>query len=241
MASEPIAVITGGAGALGSALAELLVTRSYKVALFDTEASKTRADDVAARLGKDRAIALAGDFGLATAWQGALDATKRAFGGLPTHAALVAGGWDGGAPLHAANDDDDAYERMTRLNVDTTYRALRALLPGMVQQKHGSVVVVGSRAIERPWTSAGAATYAASKAAAVTMAQAVAAEVLHDGVRVNAILPSTMDTKANRAAMPDADPSKWVALSSAAAVIAFLFSDDARDVTGAAIPVYGRV
>ena len=73
------------------------------------------------------------------------------------------------------------------------------------------------------------------------MAEAVAAEVLQDGVRINSILPSTMDTAANRASMPDADPKKWVALSSAAAVIAFLFSDDSRDVSGAALPVYGRV
>jgi NAD(P)-dependent dehydrogenase (short-subunit alcohol dehydrogenase family) len=111
----------------------------------------------------------------------------------------------------------------------------------MVQAKQGSIVVVGSRAVHRPWTSGGAAAYAASKAAVVTMAETVAAEVLQDGVRINAILPSTMDTAANRAAMPDADPKKWVALSSAAAVIAFLFSDDARDVSGAALPVYGRV
>jgi NAD(P)-dependent dehydrogenase (short-subunit alcohol dehydrogenase family) len=111
----------------------------------------------------------------------------------------------------------------------------------MVEAKQGSIVVVGSRAVERPWTSAGAAAYAAAKAAVVTMAETVATEVLEHGVRVNAILPSTMDTAANRAAMPDADPSRWVALSSAAAVIAFLFSDDARDVSGAAIPVYGRV
>ncbi len=130
---------------------------------------------------------------------------------------------------------------MTRFNVEPAYRALRALLPPMVERKRGSIVVVGSRAVDRPWTSGGAAAYAASKAAVVTMAQAVAQEVLLDGVRINAILPSIMDTRANRASMPDADPSKWVSLESAAGVIAFLLSDEARDVTGAAVPVYGRV
>lgn len=240
MATERIAAITGGAGALGSALAELLVARGYRVALFDVDKSKARGEEIAARLGKERALAFAGDFGEAATWDAALDATKRAFGALPTHGALIAGGWDGGTPLHAEKDDA-TYERMMRSNVDTVYRALRALLPSMVEAKEGSIVVVGSRAVERPWTSTGASAYAAAKSAVVTMARTVAAEVLQEGVRVNAILPSTMDTAANRAAMPDADPKKWVPLSSAAAVIAFLFSEDARDVSGAAIPVYGRV
>src|SRR5262249_6398369 len=122
----------------------------------------------------------------------------------------------------------------------TARHALRALLPAMVEARAGSVVVVGSRVVERPWTSAGAAAYAASKAAVVTLAQTVAAEVLKDGVRVNAVLPSTLDTAANRRAMPKADPATWVTTESLAKVIAFLLSDDARDISGAAIPVYGR-
>jgi NAD(P)-dependent dehydrogenase (short-subunit alcohol dehydrogenase family) len=101
-------------------------------------------------------------------------------------------------------------------------------------------VVIGSRAVERPWTSGGAAAYAASKAAVVTLAQAIAAEVLAHGVRVNAVLPSIIDTPANRSGMPGADPSAWVSPESLSRVIAFLLSDDARDVSGAAIPVYGR-
>ncbi|MGD0529244.1 MAG: SDR family oxidoreductase, partial [Polyangiaceae bacterium] len=116
----------------------------------------------------------------------------------------------------------------------------RALLPPMVAKKHGSIVVMGSRAAVEPATSAGSAAYAASKAAVVALAQAVAAEVLSAGVRVNAVLPSTMDTPANRAAMPKVDPAKWVSLPSAAGVVAFLLSDEARDISGVALPVYGR-
>lgn len=234
-----IAAITGGAGALGSALAKTLVARGYKVALFDTERSKDRLDTLVKELGKDKAYGHANDFANAAAWTAAIEATRAALGGLPTHGALIAGGWDGGMPVHEAKDES-GYERMMRTNVDTVYRALRALLPAMVAAKHGSIVVIGSRAVERPWTSAGAAAYAASKAAAVTLAQTVAQEVLDHGVRINAILPSTMDTPANRAGTPDADPTKWVSLPSAAGVIAFLLGDDARDVSGAAIPVYGR-
>jgi NAD(P)-dependent dehydrogenase (short-subunit alcohol dehydrogenase family) len=234
-----ICAITGAAGALGSTLAPRLASEGYRVALFDTDEAKARLDAIVAQLGAGDAYAHAGDFAQKETWEAALDGTKRALGGLPTHAALVAGGWAGGAPLHAAKDDD-AYDAMMRANVDTAYRALRALLPAMVAGGAGAVVVVGSRAIERPWTSAGSAAYAASKAAVVTMAQAVAQEVLDEGVRVNAILPSTMDTPANRASMPSVDPSKWVTLDSAAGVIAFLLSDAARDITGAALPIYGR-
>ena len=234
-----IVAITGGAGALGSALAAHLVGKGYRVAILDTERAKDRLAQLAGALGKEHALGHAGDFSLAATWDGALAATKAAFGALPTHGVLVAGGWDGGAPLHAAKDDT-GYAKMIALNVDTAYHALRALLPSMVEAKHGSVVVVGSRAVERPWTSTGSAAYAASKAAVVTMAQTVAQEVLEHGVRINAILPSTMDTPANRSSMPAADPTKWVSLDSASSVIAFLLSEDARDVSGAVIPVYGR-
>ena len=237
--NDRIVAITGGAGALGSALAAHLVGQGYRVALFDTELAKDRLAQIVKQLGAGNAMGHPGDFATAATWESALAATQAAFGALPTHGALIAGGWDGGAPLHAAKDDS-AYQKMIALNVDTAYRALRSLLPSMVERKRGSIVVVGSRAVERPWTSAGAAAYGASKAAVVAMAQAVAQEVLEHGVRINAILPSTLDTPANRASMPDADPSKWVALESASAVITFLLSDDARDVSGAALPVYGR-
>jgi NAD(P)-dependent dehydrogenase (short-subunit alcohol dehydrogenase family) len=129
---------------------------------------------------------------------------------------------------------------MMDANLETVHRSLRALLPPMVARKHGSIVAIGSRAAVDPASSAKAAAYAASKAATVALVQAVAAEVREHGVRVNAVLPSTMDTPANRAAMPNADPARWVSLPSAASVIAFLLSDEARDISGAAIPVYGR-
>ena len=234
-----IVAITGGAGALGSTLATTLAASGYRVALLDIEAAKARLDKLASDLGSDNAIAITGDFGAAATWDGALSAITAKFGAAPTHGALIAGGWAGGAALHQTKDDA-AYEQMKTQNLDTAYRALRALLPAMVEKKAGAIVVVGSRAVERPWTSGGAAAYGATKAAVVALAEITAKEVLAHGVRVNAILPSTMDTHANRKAMPDADPSTWVSLESASGVIAFLLSDAARDVSGAAIPVYGR-
>jgi NAD(P)-dependent dehydrogenase (short-subunit alcohol dehydrogenase family) len=100
------------------------------------------------------------------------------------------------------------------------------------------VVCVGSRAALRPF--AGAAGYVAAKAATIAFAQAVAVEYADDRVRCNAILPSVIDTPANRAAMPDADWSRWVAPAQLAGVIAHLCSDDGAATSGAAIPVYGR-
>src|SRR5688500_18829073 len=173
-----IAAITGGAGALGSTLASLLVTKGYKVALSDTERAKDRLTALVSELGKDKAVAHAGDFAEAATWTAALEATKAAFGGLPTHGALVAGGWAGGKSLHEA--EESTYEQMVRSNLGTAYRALRALLPSMVANKKGSIVVVGSRAAVRPYTSANAAAYAAAKAGVVAMAEAVAQEVLLD-------------------------------------------------------------
>jgi NAD(P)-dependent dehydrogenase (short-subunit alcohol dehydrogenase family) len=229
-------VITGAAGALGSAAARRLSKAGWKVALLSRAAEVAQTRALAEELG--RAVALDLDVGDAEAWKGALGRIEAELG-PPVGAALIAGTWQGGTPLYAETDDG-VWRAMIETNLGTTHASLRALLPGMVARKKGSVVVIGSRAVERPWTSASASAYGASKAAVVALAQTVAAEVLESGVRVNAILPSTLDTAANRRAMPDADPSRWVTTESAAGVIAFLLADEARDISGAAIPVYGR-
>jgi NAD(P)-dependent dehydrogenase (short-subunit alcohol dehydrogenase family) len=236
MANEGSMIVTGAAGALGSATARRLAKLGWGVALVSraAEAEQTRA--LAKELG--RALAVDLDVGDAEAWKPALAGIERELGPA-AGGALIAGTWQGGTPLHAETDDR-IWRAMNATNVDTTHASLRALLPGMVARGKGSIVVIGSRAVERPWTSASASAYGASKAAVVALAQAVAAEVLAKGVRVNAILPSTLDTAANRRAMPDVDPTTWVTTDSAAAVISFLLSDDARDISGAAIPVYGR-
>jgi NAD(P)-dependent dehydrogenase (short-subunit alcohol dehydrogenase family) len=231
-----VALVTGAAGALGAQVARTLSERGHKVALLDSTASAARLDDLASALGN--ACAVAGDLASESTWREAASRIERELGAAPSLAALIAGAWRGGRPLHE-EENDDTWRAMMTANVETVYRGLRALLPAMVASGHGSVVVVGSRAAAEPWTSAGSAAYAASKASVVALAQAAAAEVRDRGVRVNAILPSTLDTPANRKAMPGADPTRWVTLASAASVVAFLLSDDARDVRGAALPVYG--
>lgn len=217
-------LITGAGGALGSELARVLVARGHEVGLLDRSAAAVEA--IAQETGGVPLVLGEGGIARAVAAFGPIDG-----------AALVAGGWAGGKPLH---EGDASLASMIEVNTTTVQDAFAALLPGMVAAKRGSVVVVGSRNVERPWQGAGSAAYTASKAAAVALAQAAAAEVLPFGVRINAVLVSTMDTPGNRAAMPKVDPATWVSTGSVAGVVAFLLSDDARDVSGAALPIYGR-
>jgi len=232
-----VALVTGAAGALGAEVARTLSSGGCKLALAGSQRGAPRLRELAAALGG--ASIVVGDVAAGATWAEAMPRIERELGSAPTLGALIAGGWRGGKPLHEETDDD-TWRAMMTANLDTVHATLRAILPSMVARKRGSVVVVGSRAAEQPETSARAAAYAASKAAVVALAQAVAAEVLDEGVRINAVLPSTIDTPANRASMPKADASRWVSLPSAAGVIAFLLSDGARDITGAAVPLYGR-
>jgi NAD(P)-dependent dehydrogenase (short-subunit alcohol dehydrogenase family) len=225
-------LVTGAGGALGSSVVRTLAARGHKVALVDRSAGAI--EKLAAEVSGVFAVV---DDASRESFAEAL-ASCEASGGEPVSgAALVAGGWAGG---RAAHEGDASLSDMLESNLRTVESAFAALLPGMVARRKGSLVLIGSRNVERPWAGKGSAAYTASKAAAVSYAQAVAAEVLEHGVRVNAILISTMDTPANRRGMPEVDPTTWVSTESAAGVVAFLLSDDARDISGAAIPVYGR-
>jgi NAD(P)-dependent dehydrogenase (short-subunit alcohol dehydrogenase family) len=229
-----ITVVTGAAGALGSEVTRVLLERGHRVAALDLPSARLEA---LARPGS--CLPLGMNLTSESAWAEAMLRIEKELG-APTGAVLCAGGWTGGAPVHRTPPDDGAFRRMLDVNLETAERSIHALVPGMTARRTGSIVVIGSRVVDRPWESAGAAAYAAAKTAVVAYAEAVAAEVLDFGVRVNAVLPSVIDTPANRAAMPKADPIRWVSPESLARVIAFLLSDEARDISGAAIPVYAR-
>jgi NAD(P)-dependent dehydrogenase (short-subunit alcohol dehydrogenase family) len=229
------AVITGAAGALGSQVASTLASRGMKLVLVDRPEARARLDEIAKAT---NGFAAPADITKSDAWGPLLAGAEKALGEPATHAALIAGTWTGGKPMYEL--DDAVFAQMIATNLETAYRTMRALLPGMVARKSGSIVVVGARAAIAPETAAGSAAYAAAKAGVVALMKATAAEVLAHGVRLNAVLPSTMDTPANRRGMPNADFAKWVATSSVADVIAFLLSDAARDVSGSAVPVFGQ-
>jgi NAD(P)-dependent dehydrogenase (short-subunit alcohol dehydrogenase family) len=234
MAKEAV-VVTGASGALGGTLVRALAQGEARVVAIARGIEQARLDE---ELGAGRALAAAFDLSSRPAWA-ELDRRLSSEGLEPSGAVLAAGAWRGGKKLHEETDDA-AWTAMLAANLETARVSLQALLPGMVERKRGSIVLVGSRAAERPWESAKAAAYAASKAAVVALAGAVAAEVRQAGVRVNVILPSTIDTPQNRASMPKADVSRWVTPESIADVAKFLLSDAARDISGAVIPVYGQ-
>jgi NAD(P)-dependent dehydrogenase (short-subunit alcohol dehydrogenase family) len=232
--TQAVTVVTGANGALGAALVERLVAEHAVIAL---ERSKT-GQSLVSRLGPSL-VKVQANVSDPSALSGALAQAEAELGAI-TGAVLTAGAWRGGnqfAEPQAAAD----YRFVMEANLDSANVALRALLPGLLARKHGSVVLIGSRSGVRPFSAPGDAAYAASKAALTALAQAIAAEVLSSGVRVNLVMPSTIDTAANRKAMPDADHSRWVTTDSLADVIGFLLSDKARDISGAALPVYGRV
>lgn len=146
------------------------------------------------------------------------------------------GGYAGG--VKAWQQDDDTWNRMLTLNLRAGNSLIHAVVPAMLAQHAGAIVQVNAKAAVDH--GAGAAAYAASKAASLAMTDSLAADLKGTGVRVNSILPSIIDTPANRASMPDANFDTWPKPEDLASVILFLCSDASRVIHGAAIPVYGN-
>ena len=231
MATGGAIVVTGGTGGLGLGVCRVLQqTGRPLVVTWVLERELERAREA---LGPDADLRRADvtDPAQMDALAGELDAGE----GVWALAHLV-GGYRDGDPV--ASLDLDAWDQQMDLNVRSAAVAMRAFLPAMVRRGGGRVVAVSSRAALRPF--AGASAYAASKAALIALVAAASEEVKHDGVTVNCILPSVIDTPANRAAQGDADHSRWVKPEEIGNVIRFLASPEASAVTGAAIPVYGR-
>jgi NAD(P)-dependent dehydrogenase (short-subunit alcohol dehydrogenase family) len=162
-------------------------------------------------------------------------ATQKQFGRVDILLNL-AGGFGGGKPVSDSADDD--LNKMLDINLRTAYNLSRAAVKPMMAQKWGRIINVASRdALHgRPNYSA----YAISKAAVLRLTESMAAEVQDDYITVNAILPGTIDTEANRKNSPDADFSKWVKPAEIAATLLFLASEGAAAINGAAIPLFGR-
>ena len=220
-------VITGALGALGQVVTDVALARGVKVAGVDHAQAQAPASSERLELG---GVDLT-DAAQATK---AIDAAAKHFGKLDALINIA-----GGFAFETVGDGDaKTWERMFALNVMTARNASHAALPHLAKSGAGRIINVGAMGALQ--AGAGMGPYAASKAGVHRLTEALAAE-WKGKVTVNAVLPSTIDTPANRASMPKADFAKWVAPQELAEVILFLASDAASAVTGALIPVNGRV
>lgn len=224
-------LVAGGAGALGSAVVTELRRRGWDVTVLD----RHEHDDPGAALPGDGAGG-----GLAYVQADLLDqrsaaAAVESVAGLKAVVNLV-GGFAMGPKV--GESDLDEFEFMLRLNLFPAFNLARAAMPRLVDAGGGAFVCVSARAALEPF--AGAAGYITAKAGILAFVRSLHAEYHCDGVRANAILPSVIDTPANRDSMPDSDWSRWVSPEQIARVIASLCSDDFAPTSGAAVPVYGR-
>jgi NAD(P)-dependent dehydrogenase (short-subunit alcohol dehydrogenase family) len=222
-----VVVVTGALGALGKVVAEQALARGARVAGIDHAPSQAAATPNRLEIGSV-------DLADAAQAKKAIEAAASHFGKLDA-LINIAGGF---AFETIADGDSKTWQRMYALNVLTALNASRSAIPHLMASGAGRIINIG--AIGALQASAGMGPYAASKAGVHRLTEALAAE-LKGKITVNAVLPSTIDTAANRAGMPKADFSKWVTPKELADVILFLASDAASAVTGALLPVSGRV
>lgn len=221
------ALVTGASGGLGTHVTRALLEAGAKVAGLAPHIQKSDFDH-------PLFIALPVQISNLESAKAAVDAAVARLGRLDILAHLV-GGFAGGKRVDET--DDATWQRMFDLNLTSAFHALRAVIPHMRRAKAGRIIAIGSRAAVDPGPTL--AAYNASKAALVSLIRTVALENKDAGITANVILPGTMDTPANRQSDPHADFSKWVQPATIANLIVWLASDQAKDVTGAVIPVYG--
>lgn len=231
---DKVALIAGGTGGLGSAVSQAFLAEGAKVIV--TYRRKQEFDDLKKIIGSGASNPVAFDVDVTDhAAVQKLISTIASENGSVDFLVSTVGAYAGGVKLWETRPD--VFDQQLRLNLISGYVLCRAVVPLMLKQRSGAIVSVASKAAVDH--AAGAAAYAASKAAAVAMMDSLAADLKATGVRVNSVLPSIIDTPANRNAMPGADFAKWPKPEDIARVILFLCSDDARLIHGAAIPVYG--
>ena len=223
-------LVAGGTGALGAGVLRVLLEAGHPVtASWLVEKERKR---VEREFGDADGLTLVeADLMEAAGAEAAVAAT-------PDLGAVVnlVGGFSAGPLAHET--DLEEFERMLRLNLRPGFLLVRAAFPRLLEAGGGAYVGVSARPALRPFR--GASAYVTAKAAVLAFVKALDADYGADGIRCNAILPSVIDTPANRAATPDADFSKWVKPDEIGRVVRFLVSDECAPTSGAGIPVYGR-
>jgi len=224
--SNQTVVVTGTSGNLGGTVARAFAARDANVVLV------ARHVDAMAGVRLERQLAVAADLVQQADAERVAAETMTRFGRIDV-LCNIAGGFRMGAPVHETTDE--IWNLLLDLNVVTMLNMVRAIVPRMLAQGGGRIVNVAANAALRG--TAGMGAYCATKSAVIRLTESMAAELRERNVNVNCVLPTTLDTPENRAAMPKADPSRWVPLDDLAQTIVFLASPGARAIHGAALPV----
>jgi NAD(P)-dependent dehydrogenase (short-subunit alcohol dehydrogenase family) len=225
-------LVTGAAGNLGSAVADAFGGHGANLVLV----GRSR-ETLARRFGADegaRRLFVAADLGRSVDAERAAEAALARFGRIDV-LCNIAGGFRMGEAVHETSDE--TWDLLLGINAKSVLNTARAIVPRMLAQGAGKIVNVGAYAAQRGERNMGA--YVASKSVVIRLTEAMAAELRERNINVNCVLPTTLDTPENRAAMPNADPARWVSTQDLARVIVFLASPAARAIHGAAIPVTG--
>jgi NAD(P)-dependent dehydrogenase (short-subunit alcohol dehydrogenase family) len=232
---DQVVLITGASGNLGSAVARSFREVGAKLALVDRQVKRVEKAFPDLYDVPERLYAGAADLTNVNEVEAVISQMFDHFGRIDALVHTV-GGFRAGTPLHET--PLATLEFMLDLNAKTVFIVNQAVIPYMIRRGSGRIINIAAR----PGLQgrANMAAYSASKAAVIRLTESAAAEVKGHGINVNCILPGTIDTPQNRKAMPNADFSRWVQPESLADVILFLASDAARDIHGAAVPVYGR-
>lgn len=232
--SSRVAIVTGAAGNLGQAVARAFQASRARTVLADRDGLRLQQIFPDLRGSREHLLAEGIDLTVEGALDGVVAQTVELFGRVDIMVNTV-GGFRAGTPVHQS--PLETWDFLLGLNLRTSLVAAKAVIPVMLRQGNGKIVMVAARAA---WAGgANMAAYSASKAAVMRLTESLAAELKASGINVNCVAPGTLDTAANRQDQPAADHSKWVAPEAVADVILFLASDAARGVHGAALPVLG--
>jgi len=219
-------LITGASGNLGRAVANAFAGLGARLILMDVRRGDLK--------DSEKQLVLETNLLDAESLRAAVAKALERFGRIDV-LCNIAGGFRMGSPVHETKDAD--WDFLFGLNARSVLNTARAVVPAMLKGDGGKIVNIGAFAAQRGAANMGA--YIASKSAVIRLTESMAAELREKNINVNCVLPTIIDTPENRAAMPSADPRKWVAPQDLAAVIVFLASDAARAIHGAAIPVTG--
>lgn len=233
MLAGRIALVTGAAGNLGRAVAAAFGSAGAALVLLGHDDASLRS---AYGGGDARRMLVTADLTDAGSVAAAVQSALARFGRIDALCNL-AGGFEMGPPVHET--PDDLWDRMLDLNARSVLHTARAVVPGMLAARYGKIVNVAATAALAGKANMGA--YAAAKSAVIRLTESMSAELRDNGINVNCVLPSIIDTPQNRAAMPKADPGRWVSPQALAEVVLFLASEKSSAIHGAAIPVTGRV